>query len=83
MGNTDSRKKFKHGSVIATLQHMHLMSGDTVNGEVSYKLLETFPGEHLIVELIGKEKVIYEGNDKKNASPKHPGKIVIKREIIN
>eukprot|EP00347_Sterkiella_histriomuscorum_P016070 403354603 len=83
MGNTDSRKTFKHGSVLATLQHMHLMSGDQINGEVHYKLLKEFPGEHLTVELVGKEKVIWEGHDKKNASPKHPGKIVMKKEILN
>ena len=42
------------------------MTGETVKGEVSYKLTEAYPGEHFIVEFIGKEKVIYQGSDKKN-----------------
>lgn len=66
MGNTDSRKTFKHGSVIVTLDNKHFMSGDTIKGEVSYKLLKDYPGEHLIIELVGKEKVMWEGSDKKN-----------------
>ncbi|CDW75052.1 UNKNOWN [Stylonychia lemnae] len=82
MGNTDSRKTFKHGSVSVTLDNQHLMTGEVVKGEVSYKLTQAYPGEHLIVEFIGKEKVIYEGSDKKNHDPKHSGKIVIKKELI-
>lgn len=83
MGNTDSRKAFKQGSLLCTLQHMHLNSGDEVHGEVQYKLLKDFPGEHVTVELVGVEKVLYEGSDKKCQHPtKHQGKIYMKREII-
>lgn len=82
MGNTDSRKAFKQGSLVSTLQHMHLNAGDEVHGEVQYKLLKDFPGEHITVELVGVEKVLYDGNDKKCHNPKHSGKIYMKREII-
>ena len=33
------------------------MTGEQVKGDVTYKLTEAYPGEHLIVEFIGKEKV--------------------------
>ena len=58
------------------------MTGEQVKGDVTYKLTEAYPGEHLIVEFIGKEKVIFEGSDKKNHDPKHSGKVVIKKELI-
>ena len=84
MGNTDSRKVFKQGAVTVTLDNTtnHFMAGDTVTGTVTYKLLEAYPGENLTVHLIGKEKVIYEGHDKAHSDPKHSGKIVMKKKLV-
>ena len=82
MGNSDSRETFKDGSLNLIVDHQHLMTGDKVTGTVTYKLLKPFPGEHIKVELVGKEKIMWEGSDKKNTDPKHPGKIVIKKTLL-
>lgn len=59
------------------------MEGDLIKGSVSYKLLEPFPGEKLTIELFGKEKVMWEGDDKKNHDPKHPDHIVMKKTFMH
>ncbi len=44
MGNTDSRKVFKHGVVNVAVDHLHYQAGDKITGTVTYKLTEAYPG---------------------------------------
>ena len=82
MGNSDSKKDFKNGSLLITLDNKHFMSGQTLTGSLSYKLDDNYPGNEIVLELVGKEKLFWDGKDSKNTDPKHSGKIVIKRQLF-
>ena len=82
MGNSDSKKVFKHGSVTILLDNQHVMTGQKITGKVVCKLDKFYPSHQLVIQLTGKEKVIWEGSDSKHKEKKHSGKIVIKNKII-
>lgn len=65
MGNSDSKKDFKHGSITVSVDHQHIMTGSKVTGVVHLKLDKEYPSDKLVIELTGKEKVIWEGSDSK------------------
>ena len=82
MGNSHTVKEFKAGAIVITLDSKHFMAGQTLQGSVSYKFDDNYPSDFITLELIAKEKVMWEGTDLKNKDPKHCGKVVIKRQIF-
>lgn len=58
------------------------MSGQTVNGHVTYLCDKPFPAEKLYIELTGTERLYWEGDDSAHKNAKHPGMICIKTNIL-
>lgn len=58
------------------------MGGQAITGKVSYQLSKPFSAEKLTLELIGQERLLWEGSDDKHHSSKHSGKIYMKRTIL-
>lgn len=65
MGNSDSKKAFKHGIISVQVDHQHIMAGSKLTGTVHLKLDKEYPSEKLVIELAGKERAIWEGSDPK------------------
>ena len=46
------------------------------------KLEQPYPGEQLTLELVGRESLVWQGDDCKHVSAKRPGKICMKTTIV-
>lgn len=82
MGGKQGLPKFEFGSVLITLQDNHFMAGQRVSGQVSYLCDKPFPAEKFYIELTGYQRLIWDGDDERHRSSKHPGKIYVKLNTL-
>ena len=83
MGNNNSAgtTEFKDGTLAIELDHQHYMTGQAITGHVISNLEKPFPADSIIVQLTGRERIMWDGHDPRALSKKHPGKIFIKTQI--
>lgn len=76
--NTTGTTEFKDGTLAIDLDHQHFMSGQLITGHVISNLEKPFPADSIVVQLMGQERITWDGHDPRALSKKHPGKIYIK-----
>jgi hypothetical protein len=53
-----------------------------ITGHVSYALERDFPADSIVIEISGKERLLWDGYDPRAVSKKHTGKIYLKTVIF-
>jgi hypothetical protein len=76
--NTTGTSEFKDGTLAINLDHQHYMTGQLITGHVVSNLEKPFPADSIVVQLMGHEKIMWDGHDPRALSKKHPGKIFMK-----
>ena len=82
MENKESRKIFDQGSAVVMVDSKRVTAGQRVTGKVSVQLIESYPSDKIILQLVGKLKVLFEGDDSEFYDRKHDNRVTIRKNLI-
>jgi Arrestin (or S-antigen), N-terminal domain len=81
MGNRATAGTIQAGKIHLVTNHTHYMTGQLIQGTVEYELEKDMPADAILIDITGKERLLWDGYDPKATSKKHPGKIYLNTQI--